>query len=147
MSNIIPRSIYKTIEYRLHTYELMKTRISEWEASIYSHNKTIAETSSKAEGFYSDPTALTVIKMLNPPNDIKTDMCWVNTIDRAREHFIDCNKSKECLFEFYYGKDKRSVTAILNDLYCEKQTFYNWRDDLVNWIAMRATQHNLIKFD
>lgn len=146
MANIIPRETYRTIEYRLHTYELMKIRIKEWEASIHSQDKTSKVPQGK--GFYSDPTAMTVIKLLNPPKDIREDMCWVHLIEQARCYFVDCNKSKESLFEVWYGNSHRSIISAMRKIPCSsKTTFYAMKDELVYWIMGRAVQHKLIEFE
>ena len=143
MANLIPRNVYKTIEYRLHTYEQMKLRISEWEAGIQSHNKT--PQLSKNQGFYSDPTALTVIKLLNPPNDINKDIKWVHLIDSAKIFAYDAGIDK--LFDVWYGKSRPPILSVVSEIPCDKATFYRWRDTLVYWIAFRAVRHNLIHFD
>ena len=143
MSKLIPGNIYKTIEYRLHTYEAMKMRICDWESSIYTQNKTPQLTQN--QGFYSDPTALTVVKMLNPPKDIKEDICWVYLIDKAKIYCFESGIS--ALFDVWYGQPKQSIISAATKIPCDIRTFQRWRDRLVFWITARATQHKLVKFE
>lgn len=143
MSSVIPKNIYRTIEYRLHTYNEMKLRIEDWQASVYSTQNT--QETIKGKGRTSDPTARIVINLLNPPKNIKEDMQWAEIIEEAKKFCESKGRSK--LFDVWYGCNPTSKTLAAMKIPAHINTLDSWRDDIVYFIAFRASQKNLVHFN
>lgn len=95
-------------------------------------------------GAISNPTEAKALKAVVSHNAA----AWCKVIERTKQHFAQ-DSLKLKFLEYRYFRNI-PVLVLLRDYYkdfytSEERTFYNWRDEILVYVALLATQEKLIK--
>lgn len=138
---VLDKRIYKRIEWHLYNYHNLKREIEQEKQEIIEKSgRDIAEWGGGIS-FRSDPTASKGIKLTNP--ELVKKEKWLKVIEKTIQHFQGTEKGR--LLQKKY-LDLLGERHICRELHIERTTYYRWREEIITYVALLATQHGLIKF-
>lgn len=138
---IIKRSLYRKIEYYLYNYKEIREKVKEKRKDVIeSGGREIGETGGGIS-YHSDPTAQKVIRLLEDTNTIE-DEEWLDVIEHTKEKYKGTEKGE--LLKLKYEREMGEV-QVCRELNISRATYYNWRQEIVFYTAIVATQKGLIR--
>jgi len=137
---ILERRIYKKIEYYLYHYFQIRREVEqEKEDIIESGGRDIVEWGGGIS-YHSDPTASKAVRLTKP--EIIEKEKWLKIIEKTIQHFESTEKGRLLQKKYF---DELGEKHICEELYIERATYYNWRNEIVLYAALLAAQEGLIK--
>lgn len=138
---ILDKHTYKKIEKRLYEYDDLKEEIEiEEENIIYgSKNGTCDGGMGNAIAKSTEQRALKLIES-NKRNE--QDKAWIEVIDEVVGKFKDTEHEK--IIDLQYRKQLR-IQKILNSLHIEKSTYYDKKNDIIIYTALKAAEKGILK--
>ena len=138
LGSLIDRKIYKAIEKVLYHYFDIKHRLAEKEEEIINTRGNEIKINVRSNGYYSDPTAITAVKLCDEELEIMRK--WIKIIDITKDRYKNTDKSR--LLEMRYF-EKLAPNDICERLYIERRTFYYWKNEIVIYISNLAAKYGL----
>jgi hypothetical protein len=137
---VLDRKIYRMIEYHLYHYFQIRQELEQekWDI-IESGGRDIIEYGGGIS-YHSDPTALKVVRLTKP--EIIEKEKWLKIIEKTIQHFEGTEKGRLLQKKYF---DQLGEKHICRELYIERATYYNWRNEIVLYTALLAVQEGLIK--
>ena len=132
------RKIYRAIEKVLYHYFDIKHKLAEKEEEIMNARGNELKVSVRNNGHYSDPTAITAIKLCD--EELEKMRKWIQIIDIAKNRYENTDKGK--LLEMRYFEEL-APNDICERLYIERRTFYYWKDEIVIYVSNLAAKYGL----
>lgn len=132
------RKIYRAIEKVLYHYFEIKHKLAEKEEEIMNARKNELKVNVRSNGYYSDPTALTAIKLCD--NELEIMRKWIQIIDITRDRYKNTDKGR--LLEMRYFEEL-APDHICERLYIERRTFYYWKEEIVIYVSNLAAKYGL----
>lgn len=138
---VLDKKNYRKIEYYLyHYFEIRREVEQEKEDIIEAGGRDIVEWGGGIS-YHSDPTASKAIKLVRP--DIVEKEKWLKVIEGTIQHFQGTEKGRLLQKKYF---DQLGERHICRELHIERTTYYRWREEIVLYTALLATQYGLIKF-
>ncbi len=138
---VIPRSIYRTVEWHLHNVPRL---LSEWQEDLAGSLPSGIPVISSGKGSHSDRTAGLALRLAEAKGKQATWQRWNDCISRAQQHFAGMVEGEMALR--YYGANT-TVMAVAEAMYVDKQTINRYRDRYVSYTALAAACAGLISMD
>lgn len=134
------RQMYRKTEYYLYNYYSIKTELKEARENIINAGKREYDISGVGISYHTDPTAMKALKLTSP--EMKEKEKWLKVIEVTMKRYMGTRKGK--LFEEQYINNS-GEKYICNKLDVSRTTYYNWRNEIVNFAMQVAIEENLIK--
>lgn len=137
---VLPRKTYKQIEWYLYNYYNIRREVAEAKEDIIeAGNRELSEWGGGVS-YRSDPTATKAIKLCK--KDIVNYEKWLKVIEAVIKHYEGTEKGRLLQKKYF---DELGEKHICKELYIERATYYNWRNEIVLYAALLAAQEGLIK--
>lgn len=150
---LLSKTMYAKIEGKLHHREQMKADVELWyrDADLLHpydqalSRQPITQDVGGGHAKVSDSTALTAVRRNSPPGNIKSAERWLNVLEAVFERLRGTPKETFVL-AFYNGKrEHQKMEKVCRKLYISMSTAYQWRDEIVNMVALVAAMRGLIR--
>lgn len=138
---ILSRKIYKQIEWYLYNYYEIKREVQELKDEIIEGRSYDISEWGGGISYHSDPTANRAIKLTRL--DLVEKEKWLKVIEGTIQHFQGTEKGRLLQKKYF---DELGERHICRELHIERTTYYRWREEIVLYTALLATQYGLIKF-
>jgi len=135
---IVEKSVFKRVERELYTYH-QNLRDQANRRLALLHSTPRPDSIGRSEGHVSDPSQ---VKGVNLAAISESEQArWLNVIHDA---FHSLPTDYKMLIKFkYFDKYRNEVVA--DKLHISRSRFYEWRENIVLYIVLLATQRGLIK--
>lgn len=137
---LIKRDIYRKIEYYLYNHQEIKNEIEEQKKDIIESGRSEIGEIGRGQSFHSDPTALKAIRLCK--DYLLEDEKWLHVIEHTKEKYQGTEKGK--LLKLKYEQELGEI-EICRELNISRATYFNWRQEIVFYTTMIATQKGLIR--
>lgn len=138
---VIPRKVFKKIEYHFYHYFDLKHEVEEKEKEIMSLKSGIPKAPHQ-KGEHNDATLDAVIKLNNP--DLEEKRKWVKVIEKTLKKYKGTDKEK--LINKKYFK-QLGETHICMSIPIGRTTYFEWRKEIVTYAAFVAQKMGLIEIE
>ena len=138
--SIIGKDNYRKIEYYLYNYDTVKKEVHEKRQDIILQGSQELGQWGGGQSYHNDPTASRAIKLCK--KDIVKQEKWLDVVDQVHEHYNGTDKGK--LIQMNYI-DETPIKDICESLKISRRTFFEWKNEIVTYAALVATQKKLIK--
>ena len=138
--SIIGGKNYKEIEYYLYNYHKIRRDVKLKREAIIEEGRKNIDEHGGGISFHSDPTAGRAIRLCK--DDIVKCEKWIECIESTIEKFRGTKKG-HLLQKNYF--DELSVKQICKELDIGRSTFFDWKNEVVLYMALLAAQKGLIK--
>jgi hypothetical protein len=142
---VVPREIYKAIEWHFFNYAGMKQALDEYEEErLACAGKTvIPEGTGRGIGRHSDSTAMLAIDRIEGGSkEIKEARQWIWVVESVAKSYEGTAHGQ--LIKLYY-KDKYSDREVAKKLGVDRSMFYFMKADIVTMAYLAAIQKKLLK--
>ncbi len=139
---VLDRQIYKKIEWYLYNYYEIRRYIAEKKEDIIDANSKDLTEWGSGISYHSDPTANKTMKLCK--EDIVETEKWLQVIEATIKEFQGTEKG-QLLQKKYF--DELGEKHICMELNIERATYFNWRNEIVFYVALLAAQEGLIKIN
>ena len=138
--SVLDRRTYKKIEYYLYNYYKIKREVElKKQDIIESGGRDLTELGGGIS-YHSDPTATRAIKLTRP--ELVKKEKWLKVVEGTIQHYKGTEKGRLLKKKYF---DELGEKHICEELYIERATYYNWRNEIVFYTALLAAQEGLIK--
>ena len=138
--SVLDRRTYKKIEYYLYNYYKIKREVElKKQDIIESGGRDLTEWGGGIS-YHSDPTATRAIKLTRP--ELVEKEKWLKVVEGTIQHYKGTEKGRLLQKKYF---DELGEKHICEELYIERATYYNWRNEIVLYAALLAAQEGLIK--
>lgn len=138
--SIIGSKNYKEIEYYLYNYHKIRRDVKLRREAIIEEGRKNIDEHGGGISFHSDPTSGRAIRLCK--DDIVKCEKWIECVEQAIDRYEGDAKGR--LLQKNYI-DELSVKQTCEELEISRKTFYNWKDEIVTYIAFKAVEKGLIK--
>lgn len=138
MGMLLERSIVKEIEGHFYRFEEEAAEIEallQETAEAYDFSYVRVKVSG---GGIADPVFRRTERLMRETGTLKG---WNSVVKAAAARFE--GTQMEGFIELVYLK-KRSVVSVCSELFIDRRTYYKWRENLLNYAAMKACGLGLI---
>ena len=136
---VIPRSIYREVEWHLHNVpRLIMEAVDEEPDRLPGGIVMVAGS----KGRISDRTGDTALRRVEKAKKTAELEQWMACIEATRKHFD--GRVEGDMAGRYYGMNK-TVLAVADEMYVDKQTVNRYRDRYVAYLALLAACKGLIR--
>lgn len=136
---IIDRSIVKQIEYHLYNHEADIESYSELVDSIANCSSyELDPTGIRSTGGSHDKVGELAIRIEHKGEKLKK---WIDVVNKTKAHFA--NTSYLELIDMVYNK-RYSSMKIQDLLYISESTFFYWKENVILYAALKASEYGLI---
>ncbi|MGI6634203.1 MAG: hypothetical protein ACOX7B_03405 [Christensenellales bacterium] len=136
---VIPRSIYRVVEWHLHNVPRLVSAAREDELSSLLPSGMPVITGGK--GRHSDRTADAGIRLATDAGRMAQWQRWMDCINATRRHFE--GGAEQDMAGRYYGQNT-TVLSVAEAMFVDKQTVNRYRDRYVAYLALAAACEGLI---
>ncbi len=142
---LVPKDIYRTIEWHFFNYEDIKRQIKDYEESQLdmAGRQITSEGLGHGVGKHGDPTAIIAANIVDGgPKHIQKYRQWIRVIDHAKKA---CEGTrKEDLINLYYNKGG-AYYSVAADMNVSVPTFYDIKEEVVAMAYTAAIQSGLLR--
>jgi len=139
---VLDRRIYKNIEYYLYHYHQIRREIEQEKQDIIETGGRDLTEWGGGISYHSDPTATRAIKLTRP--ELVEKEKWLKVVEGTIQHFQGTDKGKLLQKKYF---DELGEKHICQELFIDRSTYYNWRNEIVLYTALLAAQYGLIKLE
>lgn len=136
---VIPRSIYRVVEWHLHNVPRLVSVAREDELSSLLPSGMPVITGGK--GRHSDRTAEAGVRLAGEAAGLARWQRWMDCIRKTERHFAGSVEQE--MAGRYYGQNT-TVLAVADAMCVDKQTVNRYRDRYVTYLALAAACDGLI---
>lgn len=135
---ILSRETIKEIESHFYGYQIDRQWVEERKQEIaesidYSHQLAKAANSSPADTTY--------IHAVEIDKNVGQLQKWIRVVDETIKKFKDTPHMQ--LMTMLYT-ERQGEVKICSALYIERRTFYSWKENIIQYAAMKACEYGLI---
>lgn len=130
----------KEIEYHFINYENDTIAIKELTEEIAEHYNFTPKVTGIHSNVVSNEKVLQQIEEIQTTTDKLQK--WVMVVKATKGYFAKTIHSE--FIKLYY-ENRKTVAEIANELYVSKESVYKYRQDVLNFSAVKANEYELIK--
>lgn len=138
---VLNKKTYKKIEYYLYHYYQIRREVEQEKQDIIDQGGQDLTEWGGGISYHSDPTASKALKLADP--ELVEKEKWLKVIEATIQHFQGTEKGRLLQKKYF---DELGERHICLELHIERTTYYRWREEIVIYTALLATQYGLIKF-
>ncbi|MHC1750774.1 MAG: hypothetical protein AB9856_21075 [Cellulosilyticaceae bacterium] len=135
---ILDKEIYKKIEYYFYNYEQECEALEMMEEDIIWGSKTEMIGGSRGNQI-SNKTERSALKLADPKQ--QETKIWLQVVDAVMNKFKDTEYEK--IIKFTY-EEQYKLPKILRLITMEKSAYYDRRNDIIIYAALKATERGLV---
>ena len=139
---VIPRQIYRTIEWQLHNAEDAARRCREQLQDVLDRAQPGGSIAGNGKGPPGDRTGKTAVLLCEKAQDIAEQEQWLLCIRLTREYFRGSVTGQ--VADQYYGRNV-TILQVAEQMHYDKQSINRYRDRYVSFLALLASSRGLIR--
>jgi hypothetical protein len=137
---IIDKEIGKLVESHFYNHQIERIELEKNKAEISEEGMIpLLDRVGSRTNSISDPT---MIKAAKIEQRLKNDQLWIDVVTRTAKRF---EGTPQGLFFNMVYVEKQPINNVCQNMYICRATYFNWRDEIINYAIAIAAEFGLIK--